>query len=223
MPLDPLTAPASYLVSPGATTPETTRESDEFLRLLSLVRAAADARIDLVQLREKLLRPRVLHELASRCAAITRGSRTRLLVNDRADIAHAAGADGVHLTTRSLEASVVRRAFGSDFLIGASAHTLAEARSAREGGADFAAFGPVFDTPSKRALGAPVGLEALRGVAAALAPLPVFAIGGVTRENAREALRAGARGVAAIRLFADPDRLREAVEEIRSLPFPAGE
>jgi thiamine-phosphate pyrophosphorylase len=221
MPLHLPAAPATYLVSPGAATPGTTRESDEFIRLLALVRAAATAGIDLVQLREKLLRPRVLYELAARCAEVTRGTRTRLLVNDRADIARAAGADGVHLTTRSLTASVVRRAFGSDFLIGVSAHTPEEARAARDGGADFAVFGPVYDTPSKRALGSPVGPEALREVARALSPFPVLAVGGVTLGNAREVLRAGARGVAAIRLFNDLDSLREVVEEIGSLPFPA--
>ncbi|HEX8161543.1 MAG TPA: thiamine phosphate synthase [Pyrinomonadaceae bacterium] len=223
MPLDLPPTPASYLVSPGATTPETTPASDEFVGLLALVRAAVEARVDLVQLREKLLRPRVLCELASRCAALTRGTRTRLLVNDRADIARAAGADGVHLTTRSLPAPVVRRAFGPDFLIGVSAHTSEEARGARDGGADFAVFGPVFDTPSKRALGTPAGLAALGEVAHALSPFPVFAIGGVTRENAREVLRAGARGVAAIRLFGDAERLDETASEIGSLPLIAND
>jgi thiamine-phosphate pyrophosphorylase len=223
MPLDLPAAPASYLVSPGETTPNTTRAGDEFLRVLALVRAATGARIDLVQLREKLLRPRVLHELALSCAEVTRGSGTRLLVNDRADIARAAGADGVHLTTRSLEAATVRRAFGADFLIGVSAHTVAEARAARDGGADFAVFGPVFDTPSKRAIGSPVGLEALREAAHDLSPFPVFAIGGVTLGNAREALHAGARGVAAIRLFSDAETVREMAEGIRSLPFPVVE
>jgi thiamine-phosphate pyrophosphorylase len=223
MPLDLPATPASYLVSPGATTADTTRTSDEFHHLLVLVRAATKARIDLIQLREKLLRPRVLYELASRCADVTRGTGTRLLVNDRADIARAAGADGVHLTTRSLEASVVRRAFGSAFLIGVSAHTLAEAHAAREDGADFAVFGPVFDTPSKRALGTPVGLEALREVAHTLSPFPVFAVGGVTLGNARAVLHAGSRGVAAIRLFDDAESLCEMVEEIRGLPLPVVE
>jgi thiamine-phosphate pyrophosphorylase len=219
MPLDLQAVPASYLVSPGATTADTTHASDEFHHLLMLVRAATKARIDLFQLREKLLRPRVLYELASRCADVTRGSRTRLLVNDRADIARAAGADGVHLTTRSLEASVVRRDFGLDFLIGVSSHTLEEARAAR-GGADFAVYGPVFDTPSKRALGTPVGLEALREVTRALSPFPVFAVGGVTLVNAREVLHAGARGVAAIRLFADAESLHDVVEGIGNTPLP---
>ncbi|HLL75054.1 MAG TPA: thiamine phosphate synthase, partial [Pyrinomonadaceae bacterium] len=166
-------------------------------------------------LREKLLRPRVLYELAARSAAAVRGTAARLLVNDRADIARAAGADGVHLATRSLDAATVRRVFGPGFLVGVSAHTFEEARDAREGGADFALFGPVFDTPSKRAYGPPVGLERLGEAARALAPFPVLAIGGVTRENFPETLGAGARGVAAIRLLGDPRSLREVVDEIK--------
>lgn len=148
----------------------------------------------------------MLYELAARSAELVRGTATRLLVNDRADLARAAGADGVHLTARSLEASIVRRAFGPELLIGVSTHSPAEARAAYEHGADFAVYGPVFDTPSKRAYGPPVGLEALREVAQKLAPFPLVALGGVTLENARDVLSAGAAGVAAVRLFGDaPD------------------
>lgn len=157
----------------------------------------------------------MLYELTTRAAKITRGSATRLLVNDRADIARAAGADGVHLTTQSLEAKVVRRAFGDDFLIGVSTHTLAEAQAARDGGADFAAFGPVFDTPSKRMYGPPVGLERLREAARALSPFPLLALGGITRENAQDAMRAGASGIAAIRMLSEPQSLSEVVGVIR--------
>jgi thiamine-phosphate pyrophosphorylase len=178
------------------------------------VRAAARAGVPLVQLREKNLSARVLYELAARAAEVTRGTGTRLLVNDRADIARAAGADGVHLTARSLGASVVRRAFGEDFLIGVSAHSLEEARAARDGGANFALFGPAFDTPSKRAYGPPLGLERLAEAARALAPFPVLAVGGVTRANFARTLASGARGVAAIRLFADAESLPEVVREL---------
>ena len=146
---------------------------------------------------------------------MTRGTETRLLVNDRADIARAAGADGVHLTARSLEASIVRRAFGPEFLIGVSTHTLSEASAARDHGADFAVYGPVFDTPSKRAYGPPAGLESLREVVQALSPFPLVALGGITRDNASAALDAGASGVAAIRLFADPEQLAQTVGTIR--------
>ena len=216
---DAPTNPLTYLITGGETDEATTPGSEEFARLLALVRAAAAAGVSLVQLREKRLRPRVLCELAARAAAVLSGSATRLLVNDRADIARAAGAAGVHLTTRSLEAAVVRRAFGEDFLIGVSTHTPGEARAARDGGADFALFGPVFDTPSKRDYGPPVGLEKLREAAHALAPFPVLAVGGVGRDNFAQALAAGARGVAAIRLFADADDLPAVVREIRGVNF----
>jgi thiamine-phosphate pyrophosphorylase len=129
-------------------------------------------------------------------------------------VARAAGCDGVHLTTRSLDAADVRRAFGGEFLVGASAHTLAEASEARAGGADFAVFGPVFDTPSKRAYGPPVGLEVFGEAARALATFPLIALGGVGEENAREVFAAGAAGVAGIRLFADGQKLARRVHLI---------
>lgn len=212
-----LAGPITCLVTPGETTAMTNEASAEFLALLSLVERAVAARVTLVQLREKKLTARTLYELASRSAAIARGSATRVLVNDRADIARAAGCDGVHLTTDSLEARVVRRAFGDEFVVGVSTHSLAEARAARDGGADFALFGPVFDTPSKRAYGPPVGLEALRETAHALAPFHVVAIGGVEESNVADLLRAGASGVAAIRLFADGQNLARKVHHIESL------
>ena len=206
-----LTRPITYLITGGETSSAARPGGEEFRRLLALVGAAVAARVTLVQLREKNLSGRALYELASAAAGLARGSRTRVLVNDRADIARAAGCDGVHLTTLSLAPRAVRRAFGEGFLIGVSAHTPAEARAARDGGADFAVFGPVFDTPSKRAYGPPAGLEALRGAAWELAPFPVVALGGVTTENAADVLRAGAAGVAGIRLFAGGQNLARAV------------
>ncbi|HVF49931.1 MAG TPA: thiamine phosphate synthase [Pyrinomonadaceae bacterium] len=207
-----LQRPTTYLITSGQTTHDTTPASEEFLSLLALIRAAVAARVTLVQLREKLLRPRVLYELTERAARLTEGSATSLLVNDRADIARAAGASGVHLTTQSLDAAVVRQTFGKDFLVGVSTHTLAEATAARDGGADFAVFGPVFDTPAKRA----TGLGQLRAAAHALAPFPLLALGGITLENARDALRAGAHGIAAIRLFADAQNLSQVVRAFDS-------
>jgi len=183
--------------------------------VLALVRAAARARLPLVQLREKNLTTNVLYELAALSVEITRGTETRLVINDRADVARAAGADGVHLAVNSLAVRVVRRAFGPDFLIGVSTHSFAEAQLARDGGADFAVFGPVFDTPSKRAYGVPLGLESLREAAQKLSPFPLIALGGITNENAPDALRAGAFGVAAIRLFSEPERLCKVAAAIR--------
>ena len=154
-----------------------------------------NAEISLVQIREKALTTRVLYELATRAVAITRGTATRLLVNDRFDVARAAGADGVHLPSRSLPAERVRQICGHDFLIGVSTHSLDEARAAAE--ADFVVFGPIFATGSKQ----PQGLEKLREVADALQGFPVVAIGGIDQENAADCFQAGASGIAAIRLF----------------------
>jgi thiamine-phosphate pyrophosphorylase len=148
----------------------------------------------------------VLYELVSRAVEITRGSATRLLVNDRFDVARGAGADGVHLTSVSLPTQVVREACGPEFLIGASTHSLAEARAARDNGADFCVFGPVFETESKRSFGPPQGLEKLKEVATELQDFPVLAIGGVTLDNAESCFAAGASGFAGISWFNAPDR-----------------
>jgi thiamine-phosphate pyrophosphorylase len=190
-----LNLPITYPITSGKSTPQTISDT------LRFVRAVVEAEVVLLQIREKSLPARVLYELATRAAEITRGSKTRLLVNDRADIARAAGADGVHLTSQSLPAGVVRRTFGSEFLIGVSTHSLDEARAARDGGADFVVFGPVFETESKRGFGAPQGLDKLRQVADELRGFPVLAIGGISLENAGACFDAGASGVAAISLF----------------------
>ncbi|MDT5295085.1 MAG: thiamine-phosphate pyrophosphorylase [Acidobacteriota bacterium] len=209
--------PIIYLITSGETTDATTAGGADFRRLLSLVERAVAARVAFVQLREKSLTARTLYDLAAGAAALARGSATRILVNDRADIARAAGCDGVHLTTRSLDASVVRRAFGEDFLIGVSAHSLAEAGAARDGGADFAVFGPVFDTPSKRPYGPPLGLEALRDAAHALSPFPLVALGGIVEGCVGEVRRAGAAGVAGIGLFGAGQNFARTVHHIESL------
>ncbi|MDT5272934.1 MAG: thiamine-phosphate pyrophosphorylase, partial [Acidobacteriota bacterium] len=210
-----LARPITYLITSGESSSATTPSSEEFCRLLALVRAAVNACVTLVQLREKELNGRVLFELASAAAQLARGSATRVLVNDRADVARAAGCDGVHLTTSSLDASTVRRVFGEEFLIGVSAHTLQEARTARDGGADFAVFGPVYDTPSKRAYGPPAGLGTLMKVALELSPFPLVALGGVSVEQVKDVLQAGAAGVAGIRLFANGQNLVQTVHLIR--------
>jgi thiamine-phosphate pyrophosphorylase len=190
-----LKLPITYPITSGKTTPHTISDT------LRFVRAAVEAEVTLLQIREKSLPARVLYELVTRAAEITRDSKTRLLVNDRADIARAAGADGVHLTSQSLPARVVRDMFGPEFLIGVSTHSLDEARAARDGGADFVVFGPVFETESKRGFGAPQGLDKLRKVADELRGFPVLAIGGISLENAGACFDAGASGVAAISLF----------------------
>ena len=207
MPLK-LPTPIIYPITSGATrTPE---------NILPLLEAAVATKVPLFQIREKTMSARVLFELTGRAAEITRGSDTRLLVNDRSDIARAAGADGVHLTSQSLPADVVRKIYGPEFLIGVSTHSLDEARAARAGGADFVVFGPVFETESKLAFGAPQGLNRLAEVTSELRGFPVVAIGGITLENAGACFKAGASGVAAIRLLNDAERMASIVAGLRS-------
>src|SRR5215218_5559789 len=127
--------PIVYPVTSGRTTLQTTPDDPQFSRILRLVRAAVDAEVPLFQIREKSLRARVLVELVARAAEITGGSKTRLLVNDRVDIARAAGADGAHSTSHSLPVEVVRNICGEEFLIGVSTHSLDEAQKASAAGA----------------------------------------------------------------------------------------
>src|SRR6185436_5888749 len=114
-------------------------------------------------------------------------------------------------------AAVVRQTFGDEFVIGVSAHSFQEASDARNGGADFAVFGPVFETASKREYGEPLGLEALERVCYELTPFPILAIGGVNTKNAADCTGAGARGVAAITMLQRPETLADVATEIRRL------
>lgn len=207
--------PIIYSITSGQATPEDSQFSD----ILRLVRAAVDAEVPLFQIREKSLSAHLLFELVARAAELTRGSRTRLLVNDRSDIARAAGADGVHLTAQSLPADVVRKTCGAQFLIGVSTHSMDEARVASAAGADFVVFGPVFETSAKRAYGPPQGLGKLREVTRELGEFPVVAIGGITLANVDECFHAGASGVAAIGMLNDAENMTALVETIRNRFF----
>ncbi len=189
------------------------------------IRAAVSAGVDWVQIREKDQPARELLSLVRAALTIAAGqpdaNRARVIVNDRLDVAIAAGADGVHLGGESIPAAeVVRWCRGghapAGFLIGVSCHSIEQARAAEGAGADYVFFGPVFDTPAKRVFGAPQGIAKL-GEACRAVRIPVIAIGGVNEENGEECLRAGAAGIAAIRLFQearDPGVLREAVERL---------
>jgi thiamine-phosphate pyrophosphorylase len=211
-----LPLPIIYPITSGTTTAQTTPDDPEFRNILRLVKSAVAAEVPLFQIREKTMQARVLYELTTRAAELTRDSKTRLLVNDRSDIACTAGADGVHLTSRSIPAAVVRRMFGADFLIGVSTHSTAEVRAAESSGGDFVLFGPIFATESKRGFGEPQGLDKLREAAEAVEGMLVVAIGGITRDNFRDCFKAGARGVAAIGMLNDAQNMTGIVAEIRS-------
>jgi thiamine-phosphate pyrophosphorylase len=155
-------------------------------------RAVAEG-VDMIQVREKAVATADLAELVRRILGLAKGTATRVLVNDRLDVALATGADGVHLPADGLPLVDVRPRIG---LVGVSTHTLNEALEAERAEADFIVFGPVFGTPGKTA----VGIDAL-GEVASRVRTPVFAIGGITPRNAVQALGAGAAGVAGIRMF----------------------
>lgn len=157
-----------------------------------------------LHLREKDMGGRELLALARALAAVCREGGQALLVNDRLDVALAAGAAGVHLPAAGVPPADARRMVGAAALVGVSCHSAADVVRAREGGASFATFGPVHDTPSKRPFGPPVGVGAL--AAAARLGLPLVALGGVVPERIPELRAAGAAGVAAIRAWlAGPD------------------
>jgi len=164
--------------------------------LLDHVARAVATGVDLIQVREKDLAATDLLDLVCRIrdtAAGHTGSMTKVLVNGRLDIALIAGIDGVHLPADGLPASEVRPHVRT---LGVSCHSSEEAVQAEHDGVDYIIYGPVFETPGKRA----VGIDALRQVAQAV-KIPVLAIGGITSENTAAVLEAGASGIAAIRMF----------------------
>jgi thiamine-phosphate pyrophosphorylase len=171
--------------------------------LLERVSAAARAGVHIVQIRESDLDARALTTLVERCMAAVRGTPARVVVNDRLDVALAAGAHGVHLRADSVAASSVRRIVSRPFLVGRSVHSRDEAERAThdDNAVDYLIFGTVFESRSKPDAGA-AGPDALAAVAA-VTPLPVLAIGGVDVERAARVALTGAAGVAAIGLFAD--------------------
>ena len=180
--------------------------------LREVVREALGGGARLVQLREKDLDAGDLLALAEPLVADCHAAGAALLVNDRIDVALAAGADGVVLPADSFPTEVARRLLGADAWVGRSTHAGAEVERAAREGCDFALFGPVYATPAKAAFGPPQGLERLRH--ASVQGVAVFAIGGITAANAGEATRAGAHGVAVIREVMSAADPRRAVESL---------
>jgi thiamine-phosphate pyrophosphorylase len=184
---------------------------------IEVIGKAARAGCQLVQIREKDLNARDLYGLARAAVAASHPHGARVLVNDRLDVAIAAGADGVHLPALSFPASEARAIVLSrglnDFIIGVSSHSLVEARRAEAGGADFIVCGPVYDTPSKRAYGVPIGIESFAEICGSV-KIPVLALGGIDLTNFQEPLRRGAAGIAAIRMFADKEKVEINIETI---------
>jgi thiamine-phosphate pyrophosphorylase len=165
--------------------------------LAETVRMALAGGVDAVQLRERDLSARELYDLALKLREITREAGAALIVNQRLDVALAAGADGVHLGWRSLNPSAVRKLAGEKFLIGISCHNEPQIHSAEATHANYALLGPVFHTPSKEGLVRPIGLVPLKDLVSG-AKIPVLAIGGITPENVAQVMEIGVAGIAAI-------------------------
>ena len=163
---------------------------------LDVAARAARDNVEMIQIRAKQLSARAVAELVRDALAVARQSK--ILINTRTDVALACAAHGVHLPARSMSPSTIRRIAPTGFLIGVSCHTIDELRAAEREGADFAVYGPVFPSPTKSA--PPIGLEAFR-LAVSSVRLPIYALGGVTAENAAQCIQAGAAGIAGISLF----------------------
>ena len=181
--------------------PDARSLADARRALVEQARRAAAGGIDLLQVRERDLEAADLAALVDDVLAVTRGSATRVVVNDRIDVALACGADGVHLRADSVPVAEARRLLAPPWLVGRSVHSVQEAIAAA--GADYLIAGTVFPSASKRAGPAELlGIEGLRAIVNASA-VPVLAIGGITPDRIDSVLAAGAAGIAAIGLFID--------------------
>lgn len=195
----PLLSPVICIVTRGRGAPD----SDERQRLINRLEAAARAGANLVQVRERQFDDRLLLQFVQEVAVAVRPAGARVVVNERTDVALAAGADGVHLKSDGPPPADVRRVVPPGFLIGRSVHSKDEARAVEAaGGCDYLVFGTVFRSASKADDHPVAGLDALRETCAAVS-LPVVAIGGISAGRAADVSAAGAAGVAAISLFAD--------------------
>lgn len=179
--------------------------------IVSSVEDALRGGVKAVQLREKDLSIRELLGLAYKLRKLTQRYGARLFINDRVDVAISVGADGVHLTTKSMPTYSVKRTW-DNLIIGVSCHNEAEALEAEKEGADFITLGPIYETQSKLKYGPPRGLDIIRQIKAKT-DIPIFAIGGMRLENIEEVLREGAYGIALISgIFSSRD-IRKTTEQ----------
>jgi thiamine-phosphate pyrophosphorylase len=193
------------------------------VRLSGLTHAAQVARLlaggaSFVQLRETHASPREFYSDAEEALRLARAKGARLLINDRVDLALALGADGVHLGQDDVPPEAARKILGARAIIGYSTHNVEQARAAALLPLDYLALGPIYPTSSKENPDAVVGLEGLRRVREVAGGLPLVAIGGITRERARETLAAGADAVALIgALVASPAEIEARTREFLAL------
>jgi len=171
--------------------------------------------VDIVQLRERHLQAGEYAAFVRECIQLTQGTATRILVNDRVDIALATGAHGVHLREVSASIEAVRTVAHKEFIIGRSVHDAGTAARMRT--ADYLIVGTVFETASKPPGHRVLGVDGLREVVAAAGTCPVWAVGGVTQERLPSLKAAGAQGVAAIDAFLPGPTAADVAGEVKAL------
>jgi len=181
--------------------------------IIGVVKEALGAGIRTVQLREKDMGTNDLFQLASRMREITNMFNARLIINDRVDVALCAGADGVHLGNAGIPVKAVRKITPDGFLVGVSTHGKDEALRAFEHGADFITCGPVYETPSKMKYGPPIGIRELEEVVS-LVDIPVYALGGIKKENIPEVMNTGVYGISMISAILTSQNIEKTVKEI---------
>lgn len=175
-----------------------------------VIRDALSGGVRALQYREKTLPILQVLAVAETLRKLTREHGALLIINDRVDVCLAVGADGVHLNKGSLPIPAVRKIIGPERLIGYSAHSVSEVIGAEKEGADFAVLGPVYDTPSKRGMGKPIGTAPLLAVSKK-SNLPVFAIGGITPKRAEKIFQTGVHGIAVISAILEEEDVEGAV------------
>ncbi|UCF57079.1 MAG: thiamine phosphate synthase [Deltaproteobacteria bacterium] len=164
---------------------------------LDLTRLAIKGGADTIQFRQKSGSTREMIQVATQMEQLCADNGVRFIVNDRVDVAIAAGADGVHLGQDDFPIPLARKLLGEERIIGGSASNIEEARKCFSEGADYVGFGPVYQTASKDDAGPVRGVAILKQVVETI-PLPIIAIGGVGTENVPEVVQAGAHGIAVI-------------------------
>ncbi len=172
----------------------------------------------IVQIREKQLNTKELLRVALQIKALALSKETIIIINERLDVALAASLDGIHLPESGCTPAILRP-LAPKMLFGCSVHSLEALRNAEESGADYLLFGPVFETPSKRAYGPPQGLQLLGRISHSTS-LPVFALGGITPENAAYCMAEGAYGIAALSIFQETTRLVDTIERFYNIVTP---
>ncbi len=182
-------------------------------KLADIINQAIDGGVETVQLREKGLSTVELYVLASKIREITREKGANLIINDRADIALAVDADGVHLGWQSLGIETVRKMIGLDKLIGFSAHNLQEAENAENAGADYVTISPIFDTANKEYFVEPLGTEKIGKIKEEI-DIPVIALGGINENNVSSVLESGADGIAVISAILQSENPRQSATRL---------